>query len=200
MRREESIQLPFLGSRNYLQGTTLFSSLWKYVPADSQFVFKLPRFIRSDRIQVTAQSADEAKPKAWDAILDWSSGDQKGLVTAVALERTGNPVREPYDEEIIVSRATFSKSDVVLKTESPVDFVPTIVSLKKAYLLRSEFAAPYGQWIFTRLDLSQLPTRTTGLALKDFTFGLGHTTCKSKVAKDGAELGDLYFAWIQPSH
>lgn len=196
MRREISVRLPFLGARNYLQGTTLFACLWSYVPPHSRFVFKMPRFIRSDQICVTVQSPDEPRPPKWDAILDWTSDGSAGLVTAIGLEGSGAPVREPYDEGRIISMAVFHDTSVVLDSESPVEFVPTIVSLQKEYLLRSAHARPESQWIFTRLDLRSLPARTRGLALKNFTFGPGNTTCKSTVTSNGADLGELYFASI----
>jgi hypothetical protein len=196
MRREQTIQLPYLGSRNYLQGTTLFASLWSFVPGDAEFSFKVPRFIRSDVIHVIAQTAEESKPTEWDAILTWKQPMVGGVVTASAAPVSGNPKREPFDEESIVRLGRFSRDSVGFEEASPYPFLPTIVALQKAYLLRIARAGSGGQWIFTRLDLSSLPRETTGLSLESMTFSAGQTVCRSRVRLAGRDLGDLYFAWI----
>lgn len=199
MRRDETVQLPFLGSRNYLQGTTLFSSLWSFVPGDAEFSFKVPRFIRSDVIRVVAQTADEAKPSDWDAILTWKQPAASGMVTASAATGSASPLREPFDEESIVKLGTFSKDAISCSKRSPYPLVPTIVALQKAYLLRNVRDGSGGQWIFTRLDLSTLPSDTAGLRLDSMTFAAGQTVCRSRVRLSGRDLGDLYFAWIVPN-
>lgn len=189
-------ELPFLGARTYLQGTTLLSCLVRYMPADASFSFKVPRFIRTPRITISVSKQGDEAPEKWDAMLKWEKKGDTGVVYANAIPFEGEPVRVPFDESKVVSLAEFSKSEVLLSKESPYEFVTTIVSLNKAFLLRNVQGLGQGQWVFTRLDMTSLPDSSIGLRIV-FEVGLqGTRITKSGVWIDDARLGELYFAWI----
>lgn len=197
MTRAETVQLPFLGTRNYLQGTTLFSALWKHVPGgNAQFSFKASRFIRSDVIKVEICDEPVQPSESWDATLKWKNAGRSGVIAAIALSPTGAPTREEYAEESVIGLAEFSKAGAKLDAPSPFNFVSTIVSLNKAFLLRYEYEDPTAQWIFTRLDMGSIPGSTAGLVIDAFVFGPGRKTCRSSIDYKGEKLGHLYFACV----
>jgi len=195
--QQHIVQLPFLGRRSYIQGTTLFGCLWDFAPPDSEFSFKAVKFIRSDKIAVNVYEEASSKPAAFDAILNWRDAGRSGIVTAAAVSPSDRPARQEFDEGAIVALANFGPDSVRLESESPGAFVPTIVALQKAFLLRTVRSSDSGQWIFTRLDMTHLPSRTAGLSIEVSTYGPGRNTCKSDLKTGGVEVGSLYFAWIE---
>jgi hypothetical protein len=189
-------ELPFLGNRTYLQGTTLFECLHRYATPDAPFSFKVPRIIRTPRIKSTVIVGRQIAPTVWDAVLRWKSEAREGCVYATGLPHAGEPRRIPFDENQVVALARFAADAVELKRESPFEFVTTIVSLNKACLLRSGKDFGRGRWAFTRLDLSRLPSSARGVRLEiDASVSASHAT-RTRVLLDGTRLGELYFAWV----
>jgi hypothetical protein len=166
------------------------------MPVGASFSFKVPRFIRTPRIKITVVNQTDGAHSAWDAMLKWEKSGETKFVYANAIPFDGEPRRVPFDESRVVNLAQFSESEVSLGTESPYEFVTTIVSLNKAFLLRNVPGLGPGQWVFTRLDLKRLPNSSSGLRIV-FEVGLkGTRITKSGVWIDDCRLGDLYFAWI----
>lgn len=197
MERHFTEALPFLGSRRYLQGTTLFDCLYTYIPPEASFSFKVPRVIRTPRVHIALTQEVESAPSRWDAVLHWKTPDQEGAVYATGAPSEADPVRIPFDESTLVGLAHFSQDSVKFTGASTFGFVTTIVSLNKACLLRSGKTFGQGQWAFMRLDLNRLPRSPNSIRLQvDSRVATRHAT-RTQVWVDGACLGDLYFAWVE---
>ncbi len=86
-----TLQLPFLASRSYLHGTTLFDALTPFVPADARTSFSISRRNESDRIQIRHRDASD-KPMLDEyrqSVIHPRSG--KALLAAVAAVKSKGP-------------------------------------------------------------------------------------------------------------
>ena len=68
------LELPFLGSRGYLHGTTLFDALRFLIPGEAGVCFKIQRRITSDRVEIIRLSEAALSPEALCATLTVTTG------------------------------------------------------------------------------------------------------------------------------
>jgi hypothetical protein len=190
------LALTFLGSRRYLQGTTLFDALLPYVPPDARIVFRIPRPIYSDRVEVLARpSPPPATAEEFAATLTWENAAARGELVVRALPPS-QPRREtPYDESRLTALAEFRDGEARLACPSPFTFCATVVSLNKAMLHRDLPPPGPGRWLFVRLDLAHNPGEALPLAVRRQKVVPGGRLVKSEILAGGATAGDLYFAW-----
>lgn len=188
------LSLPFLGNRSYLHGTTLFDALSRHVPKKARRVFKFSRLITTNRVMVAALERIDARGDPVSATLAYQTDSDTGCLGVMPLEPGKDLIRIPYDEGLVTNVARFSSRRVELDLPSPFSFVATIVPLNKALLLREVPQEGRGQWLFTRLDVDEVPERAGPIVLvvRD---SLGGRIVRSEVEVGGSRVGELYFSW-----
>lgn len=192
------ITLPFLGTRPYLHGTTLFDRLSEEVKDGTRIVFKIHKMIFTDTIQLS-DSLDVLQSSSI-ASIEWVTSPGVACAIYVApLNPGAQPSREVFDEDRIVSNATFAEDSVVgniLCGESPIR---TLVALNKALL--SKLFDTYvleGQWFFARLDLQKMLTATEDIRIILASKHSLSLVCCTVMQADVC-MGKIYFSWVSKS-
>ncbi|HEX8295861.1 MAG TPA: hypothetical protein VF593_06140 [Chthoniobacteraceae bacterium] len=180
--------LPFLGSRDYLHGTTLFDALLPFLPGDATMTFKFSKTIRSNCVQIA--------PERGEASLAWKSASAgAGALQVHALPSAEPLERRAYPESLVRDGAEITGESVCYEDESPFSFVSTLIPLHKALLAAHVQPSVPGQWVFTRLDLAERPASFRRIELQlagVFQDQLAH----SKISVEGQPIGAIYFSWL----
>lgn len=188
------LDLPFLGQRQYIQGTTLFDALLPFIPGQAKISFKIPHLIKSDRLELINLRGVERIPDSLAASLIWGTPAETGGLGVMPLPPSERPRRIAYDESQINSLAKFTGGLAELDRPSPFSFAGTIVSLNKAMLLQQFPKNEPGRWLFVRLDLSKIPENFIPLSLTLNNI-IGGRIAKTEIKVGGFMIGDLYFSW-----
>lgn len=188
----QSLELPFLGNRNYLHGTTLLDALLPHLPERAQISFKFAHEIRSDRVKVFDPS--DQPNEEWPATLRWNNEDCNGMIAVLAQERSENIARATYDEARVGAAARINETEITLEGVSPFGFLATLVPLFKTLLAELGESGPGGQWMFTRLDAAYVPTAFERIDLRLDSI-LSHRVARSKIRCDGKDVATLYYLW-----
>lgn len=194
MAQPDWIVLPFLGSRDYLHGTTLYRYLSQMVPADAEVCFRIANIIRSNRVRIWSN----ADPGKTSARLDWSSADGRRGIMLVEEGDFDEPVtREAYDEASIVFASAIEGKSIRYFGESPFDVVATAVPMFKA-ILRANDLTPSsdGQWMFTRLDAHGTNQRIARIELL-LEQARPQLVAKCSVFVNAESTGSMYFSWVK---
>lgn len=189
------VTLPFLGSRSYLQGTTLFDRVSEEVEDGTNIVYKINNFFLTDTVQMSEKLDLLSFPPIASMAWVTPAGVSRTIYVA-PLAPSVLPFREVFDEDRIVSSAIFKDDSAignVLCGESPIR---TLVSLTKALLLKLlDTHALEGQWLFTRLDLGKMLAATGSISI---IFASKHSlslVCCT-VRQAGVVMGKIYFSWV----
>lgn len=176
------LRLPFLGTRTYLHGTTLFDAL-RELAEPGPLAFKFSRLIESDRVLVSDSG------EAWASL---SHPDRKLCVRP--LPRSDEVERRPYDESLVTGRANFGSHLATLSPAWPFSFVATVVPLHKELLKRNVPIARDGQWLFTHLQIERIPDASEPLELRVRAVLPGRMA-QSAVQASGIPIGRITFSW-----
>ncbi|MDZ4252735.1 MAG: hypothetical protein U1A72_09220 [Sulfuritalea sp.] len=197
MNQPDWAVLPFLGSRNYLHGTTLYRHLCGLVPTDSAVCFRITNVIRSNRVRVWS-SADDGAPANTSARLDWSCIDGRSGIMLVEEGDLEQPLnREAYDEAFIVSDSAIEGKVIRYHGESPFDTVATAVPMFKAILKANDLTpSSGGQWMFTRLDACRIHQGAASIELL-LEQARPRFVAKCSVLVNDKSTGSMYFSWVK---
>ena len=101
--------------------------------------------------------------------------------------------RRPYNEEDLYKLLYFDRNKIKLSQGSPFSFIETIVAMTKN-LHYTNFPTR-GKWLFTRLDLVQIPYKeiNNGLCI-ELIQNLNNSLTKSEITCDNALIGSIYFS------
>lgn len=183
------LELPFLETRTYLHGTTLFDAMLPFAPVDAALGFKINRRIDSDRVRLEAGANREAS-----ASLVWRRGGESAAISAFAQPPSRVIRRERYDERSVSSLATIAAGSASLD-RSPLGFVQTLIPLFKVLLGHEVKNMRPGQWMFTRLDLERLPNPFVPLTL-EFSGAIPGVLARARVLHGMDAFGEIYFSWV----
>jgi hypothetical protein len=192
----KTLQLHFLGERNYLHGTTLFDALCDYCMSGSNISFRVQRMIETDR--VAAESFDPASGGAsrFSATLVWNEASSAKGIGVVPMEPSATRSRIPFDEVEIVGRAEFAGATVVTCNPGNDSLVRNIVALNKALLFKLLQPSLPGQWLFARLDLDRYAATFGELRLA-YRTRVGFAAVSSVIEIDGCTAGSVVFSWLK---
>lgn len=187
-------QLPFLGKRDYLHGTTLYRHLLSHIPAGATVCFRIPKIIQTNRILVTAQSSAMPVAKPIAAKLNWRHDQTDGVVLVFAIDPSSPIFYEEYREDLVDQITRIQGKTATIVDPSPFDVVGSAVPMFKMLLKAQGLTPDGGQWMFSRLD-SVIPERKfqkMELVLEDARKEL---VAKSRISFDGEFFGEFYFSW-----
>lgn len=188
--------LPFLGQREYLQGTTLFETLEPFIDGGTAISLQLRKLIESNRILVESTGTSSSDLARFDAVITWLSKAEEVALGITGLPRREPIVREVFDEESLWERARFLDDAVEYPWEGRVHWVKAIVSLNKAMLTRKFQPASPGQWLFVRLDIERCVAPRKSLGIR-FSHNVGLAAVVSEILVDEADAGRLQFSWAK---
>jgi hypothetical protein len=186
-------QLPFLGTRPYLHGTTLFRFLSSIAPEADSGCFRIVNVIRTDRVAVVTDPSNTFPL----AVFDCFTGGRKKSLYVKPLPPSPNVIRQLYDEDEILSRAAFDINKASIPNAVGLELLPAVVPLFKRLLDERGMVQAGGQWMFTRFDWALLiPTVpvSIGLRLDHVRSGL---IARATIQESGREIGEIYFSFVR---
>lgn len=179
--------LPFLGSRNYLHGTTLLEALLEHTGLPFEFVFKITHPIFSNRVEFTT--------KAHVASAFFTYGKTELFVKEI--DSVPPLMHEEFDEKYFWQYLQTMASVFNMPIGISGFPVRAMVAAFK-HILLSFYPVPdaAGHWAFIRLDAKQLQYNTAT------TLSLGNIFCRNTMANctihlDNHFAGTLYFSWVK---
>lgn len=199
MSVEFPLTLSFKGSRQYLHGTDMHDAVCDLLTQQGgqniqKIDFTLHRIVLT---QLVASIHRDTQPETEGANAVFRATVDSSPVT-VLLKECGTPVtdRRPYDEEGLVSAASFDSTNqrITFTASDAYTNIEMIVALNKALLLRALPEAK-GKWLFTRLQLAT-SIKDRKLNTIEVRF-LGHSNyriTRSQVFGDGQPIGSIFFS------
>jgi hypothetical protein len=193
--------MPFLGTRNYLHGTTLFEKMREVSGARQGLCFKVSKRIMSDQVVFCFPAPGEAAP-AYAASLFWDDDGKCRSMFAMTAPPSVEALRLPYDESLITLNTRAGAGNVVYEGISPFSFVATLIPIFKVLLKNEIKVEKAGQWMFARLELQRVPDTFNSIELRMKNVLGGGMLARGSVSADGQDLGAIDFAWVSvdPGH
>jgi len=187
------VTLPYLGTRSYLHGTTVFETLAPDLVGASDITLRLPQLISSDRVLIEAIDPDD--PKKGHAFAIWRSDQGWMGRRLTALPPSAEPARAPYDEQAIIRCASVSDTRVWFHTRPQTTFLKAAIVANKA-LLTGYLKPPQdgGQWLFTQLELESLPPADASFELR-YRSRFSLAAVKTEILFANGARGAIQFAW-----
>jgi hypothetical protein len=155
---------------------------------------RISRLIESNRVAREDFDPEKGDSMGFYATLLWNEGELKKGIGINPAAPSPIPSRTPYDEAVIVSRATFHGATVSTTYQGNNSVVRTIVALNKALLIRLLSPTAPGQWLFVRLDLNQYVELFRELRIVHRA-SVGLAAVSSTIEIDGKTVGSLVFSW-----
>lgn len=183
--------LPFLGSRRYLHGTTLYQEMTKHVPEDAAVDFRIAQVIPSNCVELVTRENGDTRRGA--ASLDWKRVSETGSVYVVPCEPCELTINK-YDEQAVVNRSQVTR-EAVEYNGGLYPLVPTLIPMFKQMLLVGGHQYPGGQWMFTRFSAIKPDAPFERVALK-LTHVRREMLGAAEVLVDGAHFGQIMFSWV----
>lgn len=179
------LTLPFLGARQYLQGTTLLDALIVHANHPSKFSFKIEKPIHSNTVEVSKNSDGHS------AVLSF---DNKSLF--VTERPLALPVsRESFDEQALVSHLEKQGNRFVLPMDGISPVRGTVMAFKHTLLKYCPVPQCPGHWAFICMEAVRFPQNTTCSCLT-----LEKVFCRDRMAFcsvlfDEITVATCYFYW-----
>jgi hypothetical protein len=190
----DPVTIPFLGTRWYVHGTTLFNLLATWFAGGHEIRFKISEMILSNRVQLCSIS-EGLRAERFPCTCHWVLGDEAHGIGVRALEATEPLTRREFDEDTIVAASSFRADCVEIPPMSSYSFAELVVAANK-HMLQTLGLRPSGwRLLFNRLELDELPDQPRPLTVRFERRG----ACDhflSSVAWDGAKRGRLYFCRV----
>ena len=181
------LRLPFLGERNYLQGTTLLRALLSYADNPLNFSFKIEKVIRSNQVEVSECSGEHSASLAFGK----RSLFVRELSAALPIRR------EVFDGQALLVDMKVEEwgGSLPLKDDCP-PICYMVAAFKR--ILNERYPVPprSGRWAFARLDAVQFSSGgiRSRLTLTKILCRDGRACCS--VGLDGIPVATLYFFWV----
>lgn len=182
----------FRGARDYVHGTDLFRALLDVTAASGPICLEIHRVIRRQaEVFRAAEGQKRGDLNSIAATFEYSSGGEREVM--FVRERPGLEIaiREPYDEQAVVSNAVLSADEILSDSQEYGAFVERVLALNK--LLLASIAGPQHKWWFSRLKLDSIPRDECRLALR-FLTSFHWKLTKTLIIADGSAVGEVYFS------
>jgi hypothetical protein len=179
-------QLPYLGDRNYVHGTTIVDRIL------SEFTPGFPLDVRFQSPilgEVEVRSASSAKP---NVAVSFEQHGQRALYGLFDAGQGSSNDRRSFDEQAIAARVTLSEKSASSPHDSDASLIARIVVMKKA-LMAGIFPDARGKWWFAELWLEAWPTAVTAVEVK-FDRNIGTKLVRSTVRANGDPIGKISFS------
>ena len=189
------IDVPYLGKRDYVHGTTLFQRMLPYMREPRSLSFKIGRLVSRTRLKLEEFSAEKGAAGAYCCTCHWHEGDTLRGIGVAEFGDAEHPSRERYDEEAIAALCRFDGRTAHIAQSSGHAFIELVVAANKKLLQRT--LGEHVALLFTRFDLIELPTVAFPVAVT-FERDIGMRHFASCVEIAGRTIGQLYFSRRAP--
>jgi hypothetical protein len=188
----QTVTLPYLGTRNYIQGGTLFKALKPYISKGREISFKVSKMILTNRVMLHPLTASAKSSHEYCCTCYWSDDFGKQGLGVTEIDAVPK-FYEEYDEAGIVSLAKFEGKCATVDEPNHYPFIDLIVAINKKLLLNQALLSPDDKLLFTRLDIAELPKSNAPLLI-DFERDMAMRHFVSGIYVLGNKLGNLYFS------
>lgn len=179
-------QLPYLGDRNYVHGTTIVDR----VLAEFKPGFPLDIKFRSPILgAVEVRNAPSEKP---NVAVSFERNGQRVLYGLFDAGHGALNHRASFDERGIAACLTTGERCVFSPHDSDVSLIARVVVMKKALMARM-FPAARGKWWFAGLWLDAWPD-SAGWVEVEFDGGIGTRLVRSTIRAGGDSIGGIFFS------
>ncbi|WP_276882085.1 hypothetical protein [Campylobacter cuniculorum] len=192
----EKLNFYLKGGREYIRGTDIFNKILSLYSEDTLLNFKLIFHNISQNSIILVDIIPEDK-NSINFICEFDKVDKDCIKTKITLygieDKTLKPKRIPYDfESEIIKFAEFDSRDrsIMLLKPSQFSFIEELIALYKELLTKL-----FNQkgWLFTRLELKEIPPNDYPIKLKLKTnFNL--SLVKSEILVRDKSFGFIYFS------
>lgn len=184
------LDLPLKGNRTYVHGTDLFDALVTRTRPQPPLSLRIHRIIKG-LVQV-APLPGQTNPAA---LFVSTIGENKPHVLGLYEQpRDSQPRRVAFDEEAIAAGHSFHDQSVDMVHRSDASLIERWIVLNKL-LHQRLLPNDRGRWMFTRIDLSNLPVNVAQTDLR-FKGRVGTRLTRVAIETDGSIVGDLYFSLV----
>ncbi|MGD9859923.1 MAG: hypothetical protein AB7S90_07700 [Marinobacterium sp.] len=188
----EVLKFVFKGSRNYVQGTSLFNAL---VEAANQRGFAEGKISMSFKhmIHNAVCILEERAPTPADAVvakITGFGGDSCALCINPTTE-TEEASRQDFDEDEACRSAVIGNNSIVQDNPHHADRIELLVSLCKK--MHHECVDSSKKWVFSRYD-GQFPIPQMDKVELRITKQVGTRLTCSDVLVNGEKIADMYFS------
>lgn len=198
---EISVCFQYKGQRDYIHGTDMYNELITHFSGNvlKNIKFSVHGFIRDPRCLLYVSeckiSMDTIEGIETRCQLDVDGSTHWMGLKPLVCDDCSEAGRYPYDEDGLVNLCQLDKETISLPIESPYTFIETIVAMNKR-LLQILFPDANGKWVFTRIDLPELSSVRSKLAVR-FMHNMNYRLLKSDILVDDIKAGDLYFSLVK---
>lgn len=201
--RRVSIPMCFKGSRNYLHGTDLYTSLCDQVPKLTGMPIQAPMRIVIHRLvthecDILLGGVGESieKPERPWAEFSFSTGE--GIIAGWMCESDRDVAcRYEYAEERIerTCELNVEKNEVAIHKETGYSAVEVAVAMTKK--MHYALWPTKAKWLFTRLELKRLlqASDASGLSIR-LEHNFNNRLTKSSLVSNGEVIGHIYFSLL----
>lgn len=194
----------FKGNRDYVHGTDMYKEIMKFLSQEfnlsslSNFRLFIHRLAKRNCYLFLEEIDQDCKPSQ-EYIANFSfNSDNASFKGYIVEEDRGIECRYPYNEEELNKQLSVDGDKIQLLLDSPYSFIETIVAMTK-HLHYTNYPSS-GKWLFTRLDLAQIPYEeiTNGLCI-ELTKNFNNLLTKSKIVCGNTVIGNIYFSLVVKS-
>lgn len=198
------LNIPFKGSRNYIQGPDLVHQAWVAVTDAQGISFGGPaRFAFSRQVGVRPLLSfgvpGEMFQRPANAFGTFSLTGDSGILSGCFLE-SDRPVtdRVPYDEGHVIENCDFDTSAGIATLRRPTEFTTLETAVAMTKKLHQAMVPVAGKsWIVVQFQLAGrlCDEDMEGLTIRCLP-GLGHRLTKSEMVASSGSLGFLFFSLV----
>lgn len=192
---ERSIaNVPYLGRRNYVHGTTLFGLLKPRFAGGGEISFKISRPMIGNEVEIVVLDGDPESASSFACVGHWKDARGSHRIGIRETGRVDASLRAAFPEEQIVADAQIDAGGTARLAAAPsCEFIEAAVALNKAMVQTVYPLAPGEQYLFTRIDLERLPQDFLPLQLR-LAARLADAHFVTQVRVRDVALGKLYFS------
>lgn len=192
------------GNRSYVRGADMYKEIIKCLsqefslPSLSNFRLSMHKLTKRNCYLLLGETNQSLNaPQEYVANFSFNSGDTsfKGHIVE------GDSIiecRYPYDEGELNKLMALDGNKINLLLGSPYSFIDTIVAMTK-HLHYTTYPSS-GEWLFTQLDLAQIPDKEIHDDLYiELTKNFNNLLTKSKITCSNTVIGNIYFSLVVKS-
>jgi hypothetical protein len=195
------LDLCFKGNRDYVHGTDMYNEIKRLLSHEFNLSrlsdFRLAIHKQSRRncsILLVENNQSHNSPNEYIANFTFNDRDTsyKGFIVE---ENSLIECRYYFNEDELIKLLTIEGNKIQLLKDSSFSFIETIVAMNK-HIHYTSYSSR-GKWLFTRLDLVQIPHEeiSNGLSI-ELIKNFNNFLTKSKITYRSHVIGNIYFSQV----
>ena len=182
-----SLDIPFKGSRTYLQSADIFNALVRATQAEGPFRLDFKKLLTTPIEAIPA--SESSNPAAAPARFRASGPNGQIDLVIRPVGRGEVTARVPYDEDEVISNSVITGLEIDCNHVGSASPIERMVALNKRLIL--EVLKPGKKLLFTSIALTHLPLGPN-IHIK-LRFHQGTKIFKSHISSAGERIGEIVF-------